>query len=70
MRQRNWRLFAAGMLLLGFAVAFFTVMLGVTQHSSDTAEMINRIGQVAGAVGGLGVALAIIGVIGKKAPTA
>ena len=67
MRQRNWRLFAVGLVLLGFAVGFFLVMLGMTARSADTAEMLTRVGQVAGAVGGAGVALAIIGLIGKKA---
>jgi hypothetical protein len=68
MRQRNWRLLAVGVLLLGFAVAFFFVLLGVTPRSSDTAEMLKRVGQIAGGIGGVGVALAIIGLIGKKAP--
>ena len=68
MRQRNWRLFAVGMSLLGFAVAFFLVMLGRTPRSTDTAEMLSRVGQVAGAIGGVGGALAIMGLIGKNVP--
>ncbi|MEN3287998.1 MAG: hypothetical protein V7634_2298 [Bradyrhizobium sp.] len=67
MRQRNWRLFAVGVLLLGFAVAFFLVMLGMTPRSTDAAEMLKRVGQIAGGIGGVGVALAILGLIGKKA---
>jgi succinate dehydrogenase hydrophobic anchor subunit len=68
MRQRNWRLARVGGVLLGFAVVIFVAMLIMAPPSPDTAEMIRRVGQITGAVGGVGVALAIIGLIGKKAP--
>jgi hypothetical protein len=69
MRERNWRLVRVGGVLLGFAVVVFVAMLVIAAPSSpDNAEMIHRIGQVMGAIGGVGVALAIIGLIGKKVP--
>lgn len=68
MRQRNWRLVRVGGVLLGFAVVVFAGALIIAPPSPNTVEMIHRIGQVTGAVGGAGVALLMIGLIGRKAP--
>jgi hypothetical protein len=69
MRERNWRLVRVGGVLLAFAVVVFVAMLVIFPPSPDTAEMIHRLGQITGAVGGAGVALMIVGLIGKKVPT-
>ena len=43
------------------------VMLVMFPPSQDTAEMIHRVGQITGAIGGAGVALMLVGLIGKTA---
>ena len=68
MRDRNWRLVRVGGVMLGFAVVVFVAMLVIAPPSPDNAEMIRQVGQITGAVGGVGVALMIIGLAGKKAP--
>jgi len=68
MRERNWRLVRVGGVLLAFAVVVFVAMLFIFPPSRDTAEMIHRLGQITGAVGGAGVALMLVGLIGRKAP--
>jgi hypothetical protein len=67
MRERNWRLVRVGGVLLAFAIVVFVAMLVIFPPSPDTAEMIHRLGQITGAVGGAGVALMLVGLIGKKA---
>jgi succinate dehydrogenase hydrophobic anchor subunit len=68
MRERNWWLVRVGGVLLVFAVVVLVAMLVIFPPSPETAEMIHRVGQITGAVGGAGVALMIVGVIGRKVP--
>ncbi len=68
MREKNWQLIHVGGVLLVFAVVVFVAMLVMFPPSQGTAEMIHRVGQITGAVGGAGVALMMVGLIGKKAP--
>jgi hypothetical protein len=69
MRNRNWRLIIVGAVLLGLAGMFFLVMLGMVPWSNDPAALMRTVGQVSGAVGGLSIAMIIVGLIGKKVPT-
>ncbi len=68
MRQRNTRFIVTGIGLVVLAGIFFVVMLGMAPKSNDPAELMRTVGEVCGAVGGIGVVMAILGLIGKKAP--
>lgn len=69
MRKRNLRLIVVGIMLLGAAGLFFLAMMGMIPQSNDPAVLMSTVGQVSGAVGGISVAMIIVGLIGKKAPT-
>jgi hypothetical protein len=69
MRKRNWRLIVVGVVLLAVAGMFFLTMLGMVPNSNDPAALMRTVGQVSGVVGGLSIAMIIVGLIGKKAPT-
>lgn len=66
MRQKNWRLVIVGGVMIGLAVVFYFVMLGVAPQSTDPKVLMETVGQTAGVVIGLGSAAAIIGYIGTK----
>jgi TRAP-type mannitol/chloroaromatic compound transport system permease large subunit len=65
-RHTNPRLVLAGSLLLAMAVAFFFFMLSIASKSNDPAELMRTVGGVSGTVGGLAIAMILIGRIGKK----
>jgi hypothetical protein len=65
MRKRNWRLIIVGVVLLGTAGLFFLAI----PRSNDPAALMSTVGQVSGAVGGISMAMIIVGLIGKKALT-
>ena len=69
MRKKNWRLIIVGVVLLGLAGLFFLAMLGMAPRSTDPVALMRTVGQVSGVVGGLGIAMIIVGLIGKKLPT-
>ena len=69
MRKRNLRLIVVGVVLLGAAGLFFLAMMGMIPRSNDPAALMSTVGQVSGVVGGISVAMIIVGLIGKKAPT-
>ena len=66
MRRRNWRVVFTGFLLIGLAIGFFFFMLSVAGQSTDPAEFMRTVGTVSGTVGGISVAMIIVGLIGKK----
>jgi hypothetical protein len=66
MRQKNWRFVLAGGLLAVFAVGFFLFMLSMVHQSNDPKTMLQTMGEVSGVCIGIGVALIIAGLIGKK----
>ncbi len=66
MRQRNWRLVIVGGVLAALAVVFFFVMMGFAPQSTDPKALMEIVGQTSGVVIGIGVAMAIVGYIGKK----
>src|SRR5260370_34243816 len=68
MRKRNGRLIVVGGVLLGLAGLFFLAMLGMVPRSNDPVALMRTVGQVSGVVGGLSIAMIIVGLIGKKLP--
>lgn len=66
MRRKNWRIVIVGIVLIVLAVAFYFFMLSMAPRSNDPKALMQTVGQVAGAVGGLSLAMIIIGLIGKK----
>jgi len=68
MRRKNWRVLNVGVALLVLAVLFFLYMLSIASRSNDPAGLMRIVGQVSGAVGGIGIAMAIFGFMGKKDP--
>ena len=44
-------------------------MMGMIPRSNDPAALMSTVGQVSGVVGGISIAMIIVGLIGKKAPT-
>ncbi len=69
MRKKNWRLIIVGVVLLGLAGVFFLAMLDMVPRSNDPAALMQTVGQVSGAAGGISIVMIIFGLIGKKAPT-
>ena len=66
MRRKNWRIVIVGFVLIIIAVAFYFFMLSNASKSNDPAALMQTVGQVAGAVGGLSLVMIIIGLFGKK----
>jgi hypothetical protein len=66
MRQKNWRIVIVGFVLIVMAIAFYFFMLSIAYKSNDPATMMRTVGQVSGVVGGISVAMIIVGLIGKK----
>ena len=66
MRRRNWRVIIVGFVLILVVLAFYFYMLSIAPRSNNPAELMRTVGQVGGAVGGIGVAMMIFGLIGKK----
>ena len=62
----NRRPLIVGAVLILLAIGFFLGMTGMAPRSNDPAAMMHTVGQVAGVVAGLGVALIVFGVFGKK----
>ena len=66
MRRKNWRIVIVGSVLIIIAVAFYFFMLTIASKSNNPAALMQTVGEVAGAVGGLSLVMIIIGLIGKK----
>jgi drug/metabolite transporter (DMT)-like permease len=66
MRQKNWRVILTGVVLCLGAAAFFVYMLTIAPRSNDPVALMQTVGTVSGAVGGLALAMIIFGLIGKK----
>ena len=66
MRRKNWRIVVVGFVLIVIALAFYFYMLSIASKSNDPVALMQTVGTVAGAVGGLSLALIIVGLIGKK----
>jgi hypothetical protein len=66
MRKRNYRLVAAGLFLIAVAAVFFLSMIWLSPQSNDPAEMLRVAGRAAGVATGVGLVLAIVGLVGRK----
>jgi hypothetical protein len=66
MRRRNWRIVVVGFVLIVSALAFYFYMLSIASKSNDPVALMQTVGAVAGAVGGLSLVMIIIGLIGKR----
>lgn len=66
MRRKNWRAVAVGFVLLVSATAFFFYMLSIASKSNDPAALMQTVGTVAGAIGGISLVMIILGLIGRK----
>lgn len=68
MRQKNWRLIVVGGVLIVLAAGFFLFMMGMAPKSNDPKALLQTVGQVSGAVGGIALAMVVFGLIGRKSP--
>jgi uncharacterized protein (TIGR03382 family) len=66
MRQMNLRVLITGLALIVLAVGFFLYMLTLAPKSNDPAALMQTVGMVSGAVGALGLVLALFGAIGRR----
>ena len=66
MRRKNWRIVVVGFVLIVMALGSYFFMLSIASKSNDPVALMQTVGQVAGAAGGLSLAMIIIGLIGKK----
>jgi type VI protein secretion system component VasF len=66
MRRRNWRIVIVGLVLIVLVLVFFFFMLSLASKSNDPAALMQTVGTVAGAVGGIALVMIIIGLIGKR----
>ena len=67
MRRKNWRLAIVGFVLFDCAIAFYFYMLSIASKSNDPAALMQTVGTVSGAVGGISLVMTILGLRGKKA---
>ena len=61
MRRKNWRIVIVGLVLIVMALVFFLFMLSTASKSNDPAALMQTVGTVAGAVGGISLVMIIIG---------
>ena len=67
MRRKNWRLVIVGLVMIVLAGGFMLFMMSIAGRSTDPAALMRTVGQVSGVVGGLGLAMALFGYIGRRA---
>jgi len=66
MRRKNLRVVIVGVVLFVLAIAFFLLMLSLAPRSNDPVELLRVAGTVSGVVGGLAIAMIVMGQIGTK----
>ena len=66
MRRTNWRVLIVGLVLILLGAGFFLGMLPIASKSNDPEALMQTVGQVSGAVGGIGLVMIIFGLIGRK----
>lgn len=59
--MKNPRLALAGLLLIGFAAILFGYFFYNREGASDPVELMRVVGQIAGAMAGVGLALILMG---------
>jgi hypothetical protein len=67
MRRRNWRVAIVGFVLFDCAVAFYFYMQAIASKSNDPVALMQTVGTVSGAVGGISLVMVLFGLIGKRA---
>lgn len=67
MRRKNWRLVIVGLVMMVLAGGFMLFMMSIAGKSNDPVALMRTVGQVSGVVGGLGLAMALFGFIGRRA---
>ena len=60
------RVVYTGAALLVLAIAFFVGMMVIAPRSTDPVKLMETVGTVSGAVGGLAIVMMVLGLIGKK----
>jgi len=65
-RQKNMRVVYTGSALALCAFLFFLYMLSIASRSNNPAQLMQTVGQVAGVVIGISIAMIIAGLVGKK----
>jgi nitrate reductase gamma subunit len=66
MRRKKWRIVIVGHVLIVIALVFFFFMLSIASKSNDPVALMQTVGTVAGAVGGISLVMIIIGLIGNR----
>lgn len=66
MRQKNWRVIIVGFVLAILALGFYFFMQSTTPKSNDPVALMQTVGTVSGVGIGIGLAMIIFGLIGKK----
>jgi hypothetical protein len=66
MRRKNWRIVIVGCVLIVIVLPFYFFMLSIASKSNDPAALMQTVGTVAGAVGGISLVMIIIGLIGRR----
>ena len=66
MRRKNLRVVIVGVVLFVLAIAFFLLMMSLAPRSNDPVELLRVAGMVSGVVGGLAIAMIVMGQIGTK----
>jgi hypothetical protein len=68
LRQKNWRVAGTGLVLILVAAGFFFGMGMVAggPRVNDPAALMQTVGTVSGAAAGIGLAMFIYGMIGRK----
>ena len=55
-----------GLVMVLAALAFFLVMQLLAPRSTDPVELMRTVGQVSGAVGGIGLVVLVLGLVGRR----
>lgn len=66
MQRANWRLVTVGVVLIVLAIGFFFGMEIMAIKSNDPVALMRTVGQAAGFVGGLSLAMIAVGLIGRR----
>ncbi len=66
MRKRNPVLIRLGIFAIAVAAIFFAAMTWLAPQSNDPVELMRIAGQAAGVAVGLGLAMLLLGLVGKK----
>ncbi len=66
MRRKNPRIVIVGSVLIVLAVAFFLFFFSIASKSNNPAELMRTVGTVSGVVTAIGVAMAAVGLVGRK----